>query len=124
MAHSDSVSNIKRAMKESVLRRELSMALLQISEESPDLRGLSVSRVQLSHGKGMCNVYFYTAGGEAEFKEKLKTLKLYKPSLRTMLAHNINSRYTPDLFFKFDEQMEKSSRMEGIMDKLDVGEEK
>ncbi len=82
------------------------------------LQGLTINRVQLSPDKGMCSVYFYTPLGEEHFKDMLRILILYKPSLRKALASRIQARYTPDLTFKFDTQFEKVQRVEELLEKV------
>lgn len=122
MSRLDSVSEIKRARKESNIRREISAAVLSISKDHKELGDLVVSRVQLSKGKNQCSIYFYTSEGEEKFMEKLELLKLYKPSIRTMLAKNLQSRYVPEIRFKFDKQLDKTSKMEQVIESLDLGD--
>jgi len=52
------VSKIKRSQKESLLLREISRLLHQLSLEDTELGGLFVNRVELSKNKGMCFIYF------------------------------------------------------------------
>ncbi len=113
-----SVSNVKRAQKESLLFREISQLFLQATMDDPRLRGIFVNRVHLSPDKGLCTVYFYTAEGEEHFNQILHTLTLYKPSLRKALASTIKGRYVPDLLFKFDKQFEKQQRIEELIEQV------
>ena len=53
-----------------------------------------------------------------EFKKIFNVLVLYKPSLRKALASKIQSRYTPELVFKYDEQFEKQMRLESLFEKI------
>ena len=113
-----SVTNVKRAQKESLFFREISQLFLQATMDDSRLNGLFVNRVQLSPDKGLCSVYFYTADGEEHFNNVLHTLMLYKPSLRKALATTIKGRYVPDLIFKFDKQFEKQQRIEELIEKV------
>lgn len=115
-------SDIKRAQKESVLFRLISELIRQATVENPALASLFINRVELSPGKSMCNVYFYTAQGQEHFKALLPELKLYKPSIRKAIATTMQARYTTDLMFKFDEQFEKTQRLEQIMERVKVEE--
>ena len=101
------VSDIKRAQKASLLLKAISQLYWEATRDDKELLGLFISRVELSQDKGMCYVFFYTPEGQEFFKEKLQTLKLYKPSLRAALAKQIPGRYTPDIIFKFDAQQKK-----------------
>ncbi|MGB8367425.1 MAG: 30S ribosome-binding factor RbfA [Candidatus Babeliales bacterium] len=109
---------IKRARKESLLLQEISTFFLRIAQEEPKLQDLYISRVQLSTDYGLCSVFFHTAGGNETFKEKLPLLILYKPSLRSAIAHAIQSRYTPELLFKYDEVLDKQKKVNDLIEKL------
>lgn len=113
-----SVSNVKRAQKESLLFREISQLFLQATMDDKRLQGLFVNRVHLSPDKGLCTVYFYTSKGEEYFNDVLQVLTLYKPSLRKALASTIKGRYVPDLVFKFDKQFEKQQRIEELIEQV------
>lgn len=113
-----SVSSIKKSQKESLLFRAIAQLFTQTMLDDKKLQGLFINRVKLSDDKSVCTVYFYTTGGFADFKEKLQTLILYKPSMRHALAKTIKSRYTPELVFKFDDQFEKQQRIEGLLEKV------
>jgi ribosome-binding factor A len=115
---SSSVSTIKRAQKESLLFREISQLFMHIAIDNPTLQSLCVNRVKLSPDKGSCTVYFYTSEGEARFNELLSTLILYKPSIRKAVAARIQSRYTPELIFKFDTNFEKQCRIEALLEQI------
>lgn len=117
-----SVSDIKRAQKESTILRIISELVSQTSLDDKRLEGLFVSRVSLSKDKSICSVFFYVHGGLEVFKEKLEFLKLYKPSMRKSLAHELSGRYTPDLVFKFDDKFEKTSRIEELLEKIKAEE--
>lgn len=113
-----SVSSIKKSQKESLLFRAIAQLFTQTMLDDKKLQGLFINRVKLSDDKSVCTVYFYTTGGLEDFREKLQTLILYKPSMRHALAKTIKSRYTPELIFKFDDQFEKQQRIEGLLEKV------
>jgi ribosome-binding factor A len=113
-----SVTAIKRAQKESVILRTISELVARASADDSRLSGMFVTRAELSPGKSSCTIYFYTADGADVFKEKLEVLKLYKPSMRKTLANTLQSKYTPEIVFKFDEKFEKTHRIETILEKL------
>ena len=114
-----SVSHVKRAQKESLLLREISELFLRASLDDPGLQAVSISRVALSPEKGALTVYFYTDKGEEHFTHKIvPILTQYKPSLRKALAKGIRSRYTPELIFSFDTQLEKQLRIEHLIEKV------
>jgi len=110
--------NIKRAQKESQLLREVSNLVMQTTMDDTSLMGVYVTKVSLSQDKGKLYVFFTAAGGEQEFKEKLGTLILYKPSMRTALAKNLDFRYTPDLVFKYDGMSAKQKHIEELFARI------
>lgn len=112
------IQEIKKAQKEKLFFREISQLLLQLTFDNPALRDLIISRISLSDDKSVCTVYFYTAQGLEQFKQKLELLKLYKPSLRKAIADTIKGRYTPELLFKFDEQYEKGEKISQLLEKI------
>ena len=115
---SQNLRNIKRAQKESQLLREVSNLVMQATMDEASLQGIYVSKVNLSQDKGKLYVLFTSAGGQQEFKDKLGTLILYKPSMRAALAKNLDFRYTPDLVFKYDGVSDKQKRMEELFFKI------
>jgi ribosome-binding factor A len=118
MPKKSTVSTIKHAQKESQLTREISQRLLSVIVDDPRLAGLSVTRVKLSPEKGRCTVFFYSSGGEEDFKARLGQLILYKPSLRAALAKSLQARYTPDLTFVYDEYLEKTEKIDNLIERL------
>lgn len=112
------VGQIKRSQKESMLLKELSKMLLQLSLDDKQLEGLTINKVELSRDKSVCNVYFYDPSGIEAFKEKKQALILYKPSLRKGIADALASRYVPQIRFVFDIKYEKQQRIESIIDQV------
>ena len=114
-----SPSDIKRAQKESLLQREISFLFMQAGLDDPKLQKVSLTRVALSPDKGLCTVFFYAPEGEEYFNRALlPILTQYQPSLRRALAARIRSRYTPELRFTFDTQLEKQLRIENLIEKV------
>src|SRR5579871_1389394 len=109
---------IKKAQKESYFFREISQFFHQIVIDDARLSGMFINRVSLSSDGGTCVVLFLANNGKTEFEEKLSTLILYKPSLRTALAKTSHGRYTPNLIFRYDEDQEKVEKINRLLDKL------
>ena len=112
------VSDIKKAQKEKIIQREVASLMMEAAQDDPELAGILVTRIELSPDKGMCYVYMYIEGGLVAFKEKLKYLKLFKPSMRKSLADTLKFRYTPDLTFAYDAQYEKELAINNLFEKL------
>ncbi len=122
MSHSR-VHDIKKAQKESYLLRTISQLFMRTAIDDPRLKDIFINRVDLSPDKGTCTVLFYTVHGKEYFRDILEVLKLYKPSMRKALSQELQSRYTPELVFKFDEQFEKQQKIEQLIEKVKVEEE-
>ena len=112
------VSDIKRAQKESVLLHEISGYFLRITLDDPRLKDLTINRVKLSKDKSRCTIFFFCPQGKKQFDELLRTLILYKPSMRKALADSIRSRYTPELIFTYDEAFERQLSMDALFDRI------
>ena len=109
---------IKKAQRESYYFKEIAQFFRQITIDEPRLNGIFINRVSLSSDGGTCVVLFLATNGPTEFEEKLRTLILYKPSLRSALAKTSHGRYTPNLIFRYDEDQEKVEKINRLLDKL------
>jgi|SRR5579863_1603406 ribosome-binding factor A len=109
---------IRRAQKESYFFREISQLFLRIMMDDQRLSGIYINRVSLSPDGGTCVVLFLAQTGKQEFEDKLSTLILYKPSLRSALAKMSQGRYTPNLIFRYDDAHEKTEKINLLIDKL------
>lgn len=114
---SSRVSDIKRSQKESLYYRIISSLLLDLIRDNPSLATLFVNRVELSANKGSIFVFLGSIDEET-FKQQLKTLKLFKPSMRKALGDQIKARYVPDIVFKFDKKLEKQREVEALIDSI------
>jgi len=112
------IRELKRAQKESLIKKEFSKLFLQIKLEDPDIADLFINRVVLSSDKSVASIFFYVDGGQDVFKQKLKKLILYKPSLRKALSRLIESRYTPQIVFKYDKAFERQCGVEKLLDQV------
>lgn len=111
-------SSVKRAQKESLIQHLLASFLLQTLLDDKRLAGLSITRVKLSPDKSVCTVFFHTYEGEEKFNEQLKMLILYKPSMRKAVADSVQSRYVPELIFKYDTSFDKQQHIDEILLKI------
>lgn len=113
---SSKLSSIKTAQKESAILRVVSPLFEDALRDNPDLNTWHISRIQLSPGKSVAYVYLYSLDDSQDFDTALGKIKLYKPSMRKALADELQKRYTPDIVFMFDEQLQRTLRMEKLLD--------
>jgi len=90
----------------------------EITLDEPALSAIVATRAELSAGEGTCTVYFGSTQGREAFMRALEILKLYRPSLRSGLAKIRQSRYTPDLHFVYDEELEEKLHLERLLDAI------
>jgi ribosome-binding factor A len=109
---------IKKAQKEALLLKELSQLFLQICIDDSRLTGASITHVELSPNRSVCDIYFYIPGGLEAFDPIRSVLILYKPSLRKALAQRIPSRHVPNIVFKYDDKFEKQMKLENIFNEI------
>lgn len=112
------VNTRKREQKTSLFLHEISSLIQQLSLDEPELSKVFVTRVKLSNDYKICYVYFSTYTDKQVFDNALEILKLYKPSLRKILANRIVSRYSSDLRFLYDETKDKERKINQLLDKV------
>ncbi|MBT4594301.1 ribosome-binding factor A [bacterium] len=116
-------SQIRLDRKASLLRRQLSELFFALCDAEPDFSQLFITRVELSKDGGICTIFFSTYTTRDAFEELFDKLVCYRPSLRSSLAKMIDARYTPDLFFRYDDAKEKERRVTELLTKLDFSRE-
>lgn len=117
------VSNLKRAQKESLIKKELSKLFLEIKLSDKNLEDIYINNVQLSTDKSAAHVLFFSEKGQEYFEQKLPFLILYKPSVRKALSRILDSRYTPQVIFQYDKTFEKQVKIEALLDRVKVQDE-
>jgi len=110
--------DVKHAQRESFLYREIAPLIMRLIADNPLLSPMFINRVKLSPDRGLATIFFHTPGGKEEFGKKLQTLILYKPSIRTAIAKAMESRYTPEIRFMFDESYEKQRGIDDLIETL------
>jgi ribosome-binding factor A len=117
------VSSIKRSQKESLYLRTISKLFNEVAQDDAKLRGIFVSRVSLSDDKSHVTVFFHSLQGHEHFEKSFDALVVYKPSLRKALAQEIQSRYTPDIVFRYDVMFDKVQRVEELIEQANPRDE-
>ncbi len=87
----------------------------------PDLAAGSVTVTEVRVSPDLRNATaFITPFGGGDARLKLKALKRVKPFLRHELAHVLNLRYAPELFFEEDTSLDQASRIDALLRSADV----
>ena len=108
----DSIKNIR--INQEVLR-ELSVLIREVKDPrvSPFT---SIVDVYVAPDLKTCKVWVSVLGDEEEQKNTLKGLNAAKGFLRYQLAHTVNLRNTPELFFVIDQTIEYGVNMSKKID--------
>lgn len=100
------------------IREEIAQAI-STKLSDPRVAGIWVTEVDIDDGLELATVLVrHTAGDAAKPKEVLKGLESAKPKLRSLVAAALGIRKAPDLRFKWDDGMEKSLRVQGLLEEI------
>lgn len=111
-------ANIRREQRKSLLFREISTLFSQLSSDVQELGKIFPTRLDFTPGDGVCIIYFSCLSGEEGFNTALEMLKLYKPSMRKAISEVMQSRYTPEILFKYDKELEKELKIQNLLEKI------
>jgi len=99
------------------IRNELSMLLL-LKVQDPKLAEVAVTRVQLADDLQFARVFFTVPGDKKKQVDAEEGLQRAKGFMRSSLAKILNMRYTPDLHFVYDHQVEKVGEIEKLLQEI------
>ena len=78
----------------------------------------SVVSVEVAPDLKSCKAYIRVLGEEEAQKETLEGLKNAAPYIRRQLAHSVNLRNTPEIFFILDQSIEYGVHMTRLIDEV------
>ena len=107
----------------SLIKEELSL-LFQRNFSMADYGFLTVTEVLMSPDLKVAKVYVSIFGDEERKKNGFAKLELQKPSIRSMLGHEVRLRYTPELIFYLDESLDRAMKLENIFHKIHENDSK
>jgi ribosome-binding factor A len=96
--------------------QELSILLRQKARDAR-LRGLSISKVQMSPDLKQAKIWFAAETG-TDLGQALKAMRRASGFFRSHLARTLNLRCTPELLFFHDRQNEKLERLEQLFTQI------
>ena len=96
------------------IRQELSI-LLQRDVHDPGIGFVTITRVKVSSDLQVVRVYYTVIGDEKTRKDTAKALGRATPFLRRQIGDRIRLRRVPELFWEYDESVEKQDRIEKIV---------
>ncbi len=98
------------------IKNELTLVLLQ-KVRDPRLRDVRITTVEMTSDLKLAKIYFEITGKTKRGDVK-KGLAKAKGFLRTSIARALNLRYTPDLIFRRDTEVENIERLEQLFEKI------
>lgn len=112
-----SIDRIKRVNE--MIRRELALGLFHIGQgEDADVGRISIVDVNVSKDLRGAAVNVSILGNEVESEELMKWLRRHRVEFQSHLAKTVSLKYTPKLFFKQTQSIEKGDRVLGILSEI------
>ena len=99
------------------IRNELSMLILT-KVRDPKLAEVSISRVHLADDLTFARIFFTVPGDKKSQASAAEALQRARGFMRSHLAKVLNMRYTPELHFVYDPQVEKVLEMEKLLQEI------
>jgi ribosome-binding factor A len=101
----------------SLIKEELGV-LFQRNFSMTDYGFLTVTEVLMSPDLKVAKVYVSIFGDEERKKKSFAKLEAQKPSIRSMLGHAVQLRFTPEIIFYLDETLDRAMKLENIFHKI------
>ena len=97
-----------------LVRAEISTLLL-IEAHDPDLKGVTITEVEMPADLQSARVYFSVLGGEPERDRAAEGLARATGYLRREVTRRCGLRYAPELHFFADRSLERGARVEELL---------
>ena len=111
-------NSIKNIRINSEVQKELSN-IIRNEVKDPRIHPMtSVTAVEVAPDLKSCKVYISVLGDEEAGKDTIAGLKSAAPYIRSQLAHTVNLRNTPELFFRLDQSIEYGVHMTRLIDEV------
>ena len=109
-------NSVKNTRINQEVLKELSV-LIRTELKDPRIHPMtSIVAVEVAPDLKTAKIYVSVLGDEQAQKDTVKGLKSAAPFLRGKLAHSLNLRNTPELFFTVDQSIEYGVRMSKLID--------
>lgn len=113
------MSTIKRDRVAERIRIILSELLLREIAD-PRLQGVTITEVKLDPELMFADIYVNALGDEGREREVMNGLSRAKGFLRREIGKGVRLRTTPDLHFHWDVTLERSERINRLLNQLDI----
>src|ERR671912_580271 len=99
------------------IREELSI-LLARQVHDPGIGFLTITRVKVSPDLQQARVFYTTLGDDKARKDSARALQRATPFLKRHVGRRLQLKRVPELTWMFDESIEKTDRIERILQEL------
>jgi ribosome-binding factor A len=103
---------------EETLRRLLAEALAN-EVQDPRVGFVTVSEVRLNKDNSVATVFYTVMGDDEAAARTLAGLKSSRGFLRQRIGDQVRLRVVPELRFRYDESLDRSFKVEEILENLD-----
>ena len=93
------------------IQREISL-ILQRELADPRLQFVTITSAEVSKDLQHAKVTFTVLGAAKEVEQAQRSLDGARGIIRKYIGQRIEMRYTPEIFFIYDESVERSARIE------------
>ncbi len=104
------------------IKKELSL-ILQTELKDPRIGFITVTGVEVTNDLSQAKVYLSVLGNKEKKEDTLIALDKASGFIRSELGRRIRLRHTPELIFKFDHSIEYGSHIQGLLKKLNDGDD-
>src|SRR5271170_3089730 len=104
-----------------VIKRELSELIVR--ELTFDSALVTVQEVDITPDLKQAHVFVSVLGSEEEKNAALAKLHDHRKMLQAAMSKLVVLKYTPQLHFKFDEALERGTRVIDLLEKIDIPDE-
>ncbi len=111
-------SSHKKERSRSQLFREFVILFRKLALDEPVFSSIFPTKIETAPDGSVVYFYFAGDGDQAAVEEILKTLVLYKPSIRKAIGDQIRKRYVPQIIFRYDSSFEKIQRIESLLNNI------
>ena len=111
------MSEVKRATRVAERVREEMAWLLTTEVRDPRVKGVIVSRVEMTDDLKLARIYVRMLEG-GDGKVALKGLERTAIMLRREVSKRVGLRYAPELRFFYDDGLDKTTRIEELLEEV------
>ena len=118
MKNNNNSKSYRTEMIKSRLLEEIQM-LVDGEIRDPRVFGkVNVTNVMVTDDLSLCRVFVDLVDKNDDKKKIMQGLKNSVGFIRTQVAHALNTKKTPEIDFKFDDGLEKTNRIEELLEEI------